>query len=59
MAGDRLFGVGLFVRFAVYVSRGRLSISVCSSFPFGFGWDVGFDDSNSWSLPFYFLCIRT
>ena len=38
MAGDRLFGMGLFVRFAVCVSRGRLSI-----FPFWFWggmWDL-------------------
>ena len=33
---DHLFRIELFIRFAVSVFRARLSIYVCSSFPFGF-----------------------
>ena len=40
---DHLFGKELLIRFPVRVLCGRLSISVCSSFPFGFEggmWDL-------------------
>ena len=44
---DHLLGKELFIRSTVRVFRERLSIFVCSSFPFGLGRDVRFNCINS------------